>query len=303
VTVQGFDSSHETTATFDNFVVTSSFQGPQTGCGNSGDRNVKYKLGPGPVDETLISQLAAGSGSSLAADNRTDSATTYSATAQPLVGELVLQTASATNLQSLDASTTTTTFVLQAIVQPGSFVDTKESAPLPIGASIIFKDNGKAIGTGSLSANGTMASLSLTDAAPGSHLYTATYAGDTNYPEYSFGAVTVTVPGTPAPRGDPSPPVLVSAYLAAKGNADTMVTGGTLQITAYGAYSDGSVVALSAAGADGAIAWNTSDHAVAKISTRGHATAMSTGTVDIRAMIGTIEASPLTVTVEAAPTP
>jgi Bacterial Ig-like domain (group 3) len=210
------------------------------------------------------------------------------------VGELVLQTASASNLQSFRTSEATASFTLQAILQPGSFVDTKESAPLPIDGSIIFKDNGKTIGTGSLGANGTMASLGLTDVAAGSHLYTATYAGDSNYSEYSFGAVTVIVP-----RGS-AKPTLVSAYLAAKGKADTMVKGDTLQITAYGTHSDGMVVALPNAGEDRVIAWNTSDHEVAKITKHGHATAMRTGTVKIEAKIGTIEASPLKVAVEAA---
>ncbi len=297
VTVQGFDSSHETTATFDNFVATSSFHGPQSGCSKAGDRNVKYTLGPGPVDATLISQLAAGSGSSLVADNRADSATTYLADAQPLVGELVLETASATNLQSLNASGVTPSFTLQAILQPGSFVDTKESAPLPIDGSIVFKDNGKVIGNGSLGANGTMASLNVTDVAPGSHLYTATYGGDTNYPEYSFGAVTVIAEGGSTKR------TLVSVYLRSKGGANAMMSGSTLQIIAYGTYSDGSVFVLPNTGDDGTIAWNTSDHAVVKISTQGHATAMHTGTVNIDAMIGGIQASPLTVSVKAEPTP
>ena len=76
-----------------------------------------------------------------------------------------------------------------------------------------------------------------------------------------------------------------------------MAVGSTLQFTAYGTYSDGSVVALPDAEGDGVIAWNTSDHAIAKISTMGHATAMSRGTVSIGAVIGTISASPYTVTV------
>jgi Glycosyl hydrolases family 28/Bacterial Ig-like domain (group 3) len=294
VTVQGFDSSHETTATFDNFVATSSFGTPQTGCGNSGDRNVKYTLGPGPVDETLISQLAASSGSSLVADNRAGNADTYSATAQPLVGELVLQTASAGNLQSLNTSAAASPFTLQAIVQPGSFLDTKESAPLPIGARIIFKDNGASIGTGSLGANGTLASLSLTDVAPGSHLYTATYPGDSNYPEYSFGAVTVTVAGG---SGASTNPTLVSAYLVSAGSASTIVTGGTLQIKAYGTYSDGSMGALPDSHGNAVTAWNTSDHSVARVSTLGHATAVGMGSVNIEARIGDMIVSPMTVTV------
>ena len=76
-----------------------------------------------------------------------------------------------------------------------------------------------------------------------------------------------------------------------------MAMGSTLQFTAYGTYSDGSVVAVPDAEGDGVIAWNASDDAVAKISTVGHATAMSTGTVNIEAAIGTIVASPCAVTV------
>jgi Bacterial Ig-like domain (group 2) len=98
-------------------------------------------------------------------------------------------------------------------------------------------------------------------------------------------------------------PTLVSAYLVAAGNATTMVVGGTLQFTAYGTYSDGTVSAIPSVEGAETIAWNTSNHAVARISTLGHATAMSTGTVNIEAMIGTVEASPWTLTVVAAVQP
>jgi Bacterial Ig-like domain (group 2) len=100
-----------------------------------------------------------------------------------------------------------------------------------------------------------------------------------------------------------APPTLVSAYLVAKGDAHTIVMGRTLQFTAYGKYSDGSVVALPDSEADPEIAWNTSNHAVAKISLLGHVTALNAGTVSIEAVIGTITASPWTVTVLAAPPP
>jgi polygalacturonase len=195
VTIQGLDSSHKTTVTFDNFVAKSAPGGPQTGCGKAGDLNVKYTLGPGPVSSKLISQLAAGTGSSLASDNRNTSATPYAAMPQPLVGELTMQTASDNNLQSFNGSGANASYTLQAILQPGSFVDTKESAPLPVDGSIIFNDNGVKVGTGQLGANGTMASLSLKDVAPGKHAYTATYAGDSNYPAYTFGNVTATIGG------------------------------------------------------------------------------------------------------------
>jgi polygalacturonase len=192
VTIQGMDSDHQTTVTFDNFVSSAALGTPQEGCGKKGDLNVKYTLGPGPVSSRLIAQLSDGSGSSLVADNRNNGAQPYAATAQPLVGELTMQTDSAANLQSF-ASDVRASYTLQAIMQPGSFIDTQESASLPIGASIIFKDNGVKVGTGKLAANGTMASLSLQDVGPGTHVYTATYAGDSNYPTYTFGNLTASI--------------------------------------------------------------------------------------------------------------
>jgi Bacterial Ig-like domain (group 2) len=95
-------------------------------------------------------------------------------------------------------------------------------------------------------------------------------------------------------------PTLVSAYLAGKGGATTIVLGGTLQFTAYGRYSDGSVGSLPDAHGNTVTGWNTSNHAVAKISTLGHATALSLGTVNIEATIGGLSASPCEVTVIAA---
>jgi hypothetical protein len=112
-----------------------------------------------------------------------------------------------------------------------------------------------------------------------------------------------TVQDSASPRvgASTAAPTLVSAYLVAKANATTMVVGDTLQFTAYGTYSDGSVSVLLDPEGDAAIAWNTSSHAVALISALGHATAIGTGTVNIEAMIGTIEASPWTLVVGAAP--
>jgi hypothetical protein len=105
---------------------------------------------------------------------------------------------------------------------------------------------------------------------------------------------------TVAPAIAISAPTLVSAYLVAKGGESSMVTGGTLQFTAYGRYSDGSVGALPDAQGNAVTLWNTSDHSVAKISSEGHATAMGGGTVNIEAAIGTLIASPAAVTVSAA---
>jgi hypothetical protein len=100
----------------------------------------------------------------------------------------------------------------------------------------------------------------------------------------------------PVPPG----PTLISVYLEGKQGATTIVLGGTLQFTAYGNYSDGSVGSLPDAYGNSVTLWNTSNHAIAKISTLGHATAMGVGTVNIEATVGTMMAGPCQVTVVAA---
>jgi hypothetical protein len=123
------------------------------------------------------------------------------------------------------------------------------------------------------------------------------------FPSFGYvpsSVVTATVGATsPAATGK----ILVSAYLGNKSGANTMVAGGTLQFTAYGVYSDGSVAALPDAQGNKATSWNTSNHKVAKISTLGHTTAMGAGTTNVEAMIGSVVANVWTVTVRAVATP
>ncbi len=104
-----------------------------------------------------------------------------------------------------------------------------------------------------------------------------------------------------AAGGGTSAPALVSAYLGTRGSVNTMAAGGTLQIIAYGVYSDGSVGTLPDAQGNVVTGWNTSNHYVAKIAGKGYATAVSPGTVNMEATIGTIVAIPWTVTVTKAP--
>jgi hypothetical protein len=84
---------------------------------------------------------------------------------------------------------------------------------------------------------------------------------------------------------------LTSAYLHAATN--TVVAGKTLQFTAYGVYSNGSVSLLP----NSSIAWGTSNKKVAVISMGGHVTAMAAGVANIQATIGGLRASYWTVTV------
>jgi hypothetical protein len=96
-------------------------------------------------------------------------------------------------------------------------------------------------------------------------------------------------------------PTLVSVYLGTNGSANTMVTGGTLQIIAHSIYSDGSTGTLPDARGNTVTAWNTTNHAVAKISSLGHATALGAGPVNMEGMVGTLIASPWSMTVSNAP--
>src|ERR1700722_4199555 len=95
---------------------------------------------------------------------------------------------------------------------------------------------------------------------------------------------------------------LTGAYLHA--NANTMVKGSTLQFTAYGTYSDGSVSPLPDADGNAVTVWNTSSHALAKASSSGHVTALAAGTVNVEAALGSLKSSPWTVTIrEPGPAP
>ena len=107
----------------------------------------------------------------------------------------------------------------------------------------------------------------------------------------SFGYVPSSVTALSVTPAAIAAKTMTSAYLHA--TANSMVAGKTLQFTAYGVYSDGSVSAL----ANSAIAWGTSNHKIAVISMGGHVTALAPGVVNIQAMIGTLKASYWTVTV------
>jgi Fn3 associated/Bacterial Ig-like domain (group 2) len=93
----------------------------------------------------------------------------------------------------------------------------------------------------------------------------------------------------------PSAPAIVSAYLTA--NASKMKAGSTLQFTAYGVYSDGSVAKLPDTQGHAVTLWNTSNHSFAKVSSQGHLTALANGRVNIVATVGSIMSTPYSLTI------
>jgi Bacterial Ig-like domain (group 2)/Chitobiase/beta-hexosaminidase C-terminal domain len=91
--------------------------------------------------------------------------------------------------------------------------------------------------------------------------------------------------------------VIKSAYLGTASGAKTMTMGSTMQLTVYVTYADGTTGTLPDASGNVVTSWNTTDHKVAVISSRGQATALSQGVINMEAMVGTLRLSPWLVTV------
>jgi polygalacturonase len=145
-------------------------------------------LGPYSESSALETALKGDSGKNGAsvANSVTGSSTAYPCTAstwQPLIGGLSLYSPVDHNAKTLDAESPAT-YKVHAYLHPAMDESTKES-PVPT-APVQFYDNGKAVGGPAvLHANGTIATLSLSGLAAGTHVYTALYnvdGADKNYP-------------------------------------------------------------------------------------------------------------------------
>ncbi len=191
-TFQGYDANHMTTLWLDNLNVMG-----KPNLTSAKPQNASFTVGPGPVNPDSLQQLS-GTGVTYTGSVSNTGEAPYpcsSSSFQPLTGELLLSTETATNLQSY-ADSDGSAFTLNAVVEPAS----EEYAPVK--NAITFYDGGNAVGTAALSGNGTLATLKLSNVSPGTHTYTAKYPADGNYPDFTFGSVTVTVPGNA-----PAPPV------------------------------------------------------------------------------------------------
>jgi polygalacturonase len=194
-TFQGFDANHMTTLTLDNLNVMGT---PDVSAAKP--QNAAITLGPGPVNPAALQQLS-GTGVSYSGNVSNASEAPYpcsSSSFQPLTGELLLSTATATNLRSF-ADSDASAFTLNAVVEPASEEYAAVTSP------ITFYDGKNAVGTAAISGNGTLATLSVSNVSAGTHTYTAQYPADSNYSGFSFGAVTVTVPGDPTNPNPPNP--------------------------------------------------------------------------------------------------
>jgi hypothetical protein len=183
---KGYNTSNKMGLTLDNVV------SDGTITGSTSNENATVSLGPDPVSSNVQATLTPSSitvTNNIANSNAPYACTT--STWQPLIGDLVLKTATANNLQSYSQSTYPAAYTLQAIIRPTTTVSSKEAAA--IAQPITFYDNGSSIGGGSLSANGTLATLALSGVGSGTHVYTASYPGDSNYSSYTFGNLVATI--------------------------------------------------------------------------------------------------------------
>jgi polygalacturonase len=200
-TFQGYDANHMTTLMLDNLNVMGT---PNVSAAKP--QNTAITLGPGPVNPAVLQQLS-GTGVSYSGNVSNAGEAPYpcsSSSFQPLTGELLLSTPATSNLQSF-ADSDSSAFTLNAVVEPASEEYAAVTKP------ITFYDGGNAVGTAALGGNGTLATLSLSNVSPGTHIYTAQYPADSNYSAFSFGSVTVTVPGEPINPNPPNPGPPVSA--------------------------------------------------------------------------------------------
>ena len=94
-----------------------------------------------------------------------------------------------------------------------------------------------------------------------------------------------------------------SVVLRPKSSSKTMTSGSTMQLVAYATYSDGSTGTLPDAEGNVVTWWNTTNHAVAKISSQGMLQPLATGSINIEAMVGNLTLTPWPVTVIAPPAP
>jgi polygalacturonase len=220
-TFQGFDANHPTTITLNNLNVMGK---PNVTAAAPQDVDITLA---GPVNPGALQQLS-GTGVTYTGQASDTGAAPYACTSssfQPITGELLLSTPTVTNLQTF-ATPSSGTFTLNAVVQPAA-----EEYPA-LAKPITFYDGGNAVGTATISGNGTLATLTLTNVSGGTHTYTAQYPADSNYPAFTFGGVTVNVSGGIINPPTPGPTPVNPTFTVAASPSSLLISTGSSGSTA-----------------------------------------------------------------------
>ena len=224
VQLQGFDAAHATSVTLDN-VVFDSLLGSDL---SPAPQFAAVTLGPGAVFPQLLQSLTGtGVTESGTAPSTSSGARDCTGAFPLLVGELYLSTPSETNSQSL-TFTGPASFTLEAVVQP-AMSQVSYGAWTGVAAlqqPVNFLEGSTIVGAGALTANGTLAVLSLSNVGGGTHTYTAQYPGDSNYPAQVFGSVTVTVNAPARIASSVAASIPASASFGSALSLTATVTGG-----------------------------------------------------------------------------
>lgn len=192
MSIAGYDANHLTTLNLDNFV----FDNLTAANLSPAFTFDTITLGPGPVSPVFLQSLT-GNGVTYNGSVAAPTTAPYPCSAANftfLAGELYLSTSSSTNLAAATVpgpGTVTLNAMLQPAMSQVTYMNsTGTAAPA---AAVQFYEGANMVGTAALGGNGTLASLTLTGIAGGTHAYTALYPGDSTYAAYPFGNVTVTV--------------------------------------------------------------------------------------------------------------
>lgn len=233
----GYDATHLSTVTLDNLVIdnTPTYNAAWTNTTFTFSNAISGTSAPQVYPASLTTQTGTGV-------TYTNSATISSANAYDCTGKYPLLSGElfATNGTSTPSTSLTVTnpasITLNVMVQPvntqttyqytysnKTYTNAASVAAAPT-AGVQFLEAGNVVGTASLSANGTLASVTIANPTAGTHTYTASYIGDANYPAQAFGSVTVNVSAGPATKlGFTSAPPSSLTYGTAPGTVSVAV--------------------------------------------------------------------------------
>jgi len=195
--IQGYDINHITSVQFDNVVFPSTLTSASV---TPAAQDATITLGPGEVYPSLL-QTWTGTGVSVTGTAPATNTSAYACTSASfpyVTGDLFLGgTANNKQTTSINLHSSVT---LSAMVQPAmsQVAYNGSTAAAALTNPISFYEGTTLLGTATLAANGTLASLVYTPTVSGIHTYTAQYPADANYATLAFGSVTVTVTGTTA---------------------------------------------------------------------------------------------------------
>jgi Glycosyl hydrolases family 28/Bacterial Ig-like domain (group 3) len=190
--IQGYNSSYIATMNFNNVI----FDTAPTVDPVADYAAITY--GPGPVSVTLETIGGTDVADTGSVTNPTEAPFPCSAASFPrLIGELFLSNSTSTNQKSLSlAYSSTSSFTVNAVLEPPTEETPTLTDPVSFYDSLAGPQAIGSVALGTGGANNTYAPYVVAGASVGTHTYSANYT-DSNYANYTWGSLTVTVTAAP----------------------------------------------------------------------------------------------------------